>query len=246
LGNSILDITIQNLRTGVQVGSIEGTGVVFLGDNTLTVGSNRLSTTFSGVIDGIGGSFTKIGPGTLTLSGANTYTGATTVNGGKLVVSNGSGSGTGTGPVQVNRGTLRGRGTIAGAVTLGTGTGSGAVLSPGQGRARPRTLNIQSTLTFNSDATYSFGLNSRTGIADKVVANGVTIIGGAIFSFAEFGNTVLSPGTVFTVIDNTAGIPISGTFSNLADGSTLIGASNTYLVSYEGGDGNDLTLTVVR
>ena len=244
LGNSILDITIQNLRTGVQVGSIEGTGVVFLGDRTLTVGSNRLSTTFSGIIDGIGGSLTKIGPSTLALSGPNTYTGATTVNGGKLVVSNESGSGTGTGPVQVNRGTLRGTGTIAGSVTLGTGTGSGAVLSPGQGRARPRTLNIQSTLTFNSDATYGFGLNSRTGIADKVVANGVTIIGGAIFSFAEFGNTVLSPGTVFTVIDNTAGTPISGVFSNLADGSTLIGSSNTYLVSYEGGDGNDLTLTV--
>jgi autotransporter-associated beta strand protein len=244
-GKGTLSLTNRDVRE-VTVGSIEGDGFVTLEDNHLIIGSNNLSATFSGIIGdaGLGGSLTKIGAGTLTLSNANTYTGGTTIDGGKLVVSNMTGSGTGTGPVQVNKGTLRGRGTIAGAVTLGTGSGPGAILSPGQGRTRPRTLNIQSTLTFNSDATYAFGLNSKTGIADKVVANGV-IISGAIFSFAEFGNTVLSPGTVFTAINNTTGTPITGIFSNLADGSTLIGGSNTYLVSYEGGDGNDLTLTVV-
>ena len=193
--NGKLDISQQDAG-GVTIGSIAGDGIVFLGANNLAVGSN-LSTLFSGVIQdggrggGTGGSLTKIGSGTLMLSGANTYTGGTTIDGGKLIVSNTSGSGTGTGSVQVNKGTLRGRGTIAGAVTLGTGSGPGAVLSPGQGRSRPRTLTIQSTLTFNSDATYAFGLNSKTGIADKVMANGVTIVSGAHFSFAEFGNCAL-------------------------------------------------------
>jgi hypothetical protein len=54
------------------IGSIEGDGNVFLGANNLTVGSNNLSTTFSGGIEGTGGSLTKIGSGTLILSGANT------------------------------------------------------------------------------------------------------------------------------------------------------------------------------
>jgi len=40
------------------------------------------------------------------------------------------------------------------------------------------------------------------------------------------------------------GNAISGTFGNLADGSTLTAGRNNLLVSYTGGDGNDLTLTV--
>jgi hypothetical protein len=47
------------------------------------------------------------------------------------------------------------------------------------------------------------------------------------------------------VIDNPSGTPIAGTFANLADGSTLTVNGNTFQASYEGGDGNDLTLTVV-
>ena len=34
-------------------------------------------------------------------------------------------------------------------------------------------------------------------------------------------------------------------FSNLPDGSTVTIGSNTFQADYEGGDGNDLTLTVV-
>ena len=51
---------------------------MFLGVNNLTVGSNNLSTTFSGVIQD-GGSLTKVGRGTLILTNANTYTGGTTI-----------------------------------------------------------------------------------------------------------------------------------------------------------------------
>ena len=36
----------------------------------------------------------------------------------------------------------------------------------------------------------------------------------------------------------------TGTFANLADGSTLTAGRNKLLVSYTGGDGNDLTLAV--
>jgi hypothetical protein len=48
-GNGSLDICAHNAPE-VTVGSIEGDGLVFLGANNLTVGSNSLSTMFSGVI----------------------------------------------------------------------------------------------------------------------------------------------------------------------------------------------------
>jgi autotransporter-associated beta strand protein len=245
-GNGKLDISLHLDFPSVTVGSIEGSGHVFLGPNNLTVGSNNMSTTFSGVIhDGgafnqAGGSLSKIGSGTLTLSGANTYTGGTTVSAGTLLVNNVSGSGTGTGAVQVNGGTLGGTGTIAGAVTIGTGSGPGALLSPGTSLG---TLTIQSSLTLNSNATFQFELNSTTVMADKILANGVTI-SGAQFSFTDLGNSHLTAGTVFTVIDDTAISSILGTFSNLPNGSTFTANGNTFLVNYFGGDGNDLILTI--
>jgi hypothetical protein len=244
-GNGSLDISAHD-SSAVTVGSVEGTGNVFLGRRTLTVGSNNLSTTFSGTMQdggqggGVGGSFAKIGSGTLALSGPNTYTGGTTVSGGTLLVNNTSGSGSGT--LNVNAGALGGTGKIVGAVTVGTGSGPGSVLSPGQSLG---TLTIQSTLTLNSDATYNFELNSSTGAADKVIANGVTIGAGAQFSFTDLGGGSLATGTVFTLIDNTAASAISGTFNNLADGSTFTANGNTFLVSYEGGEGNNLTLQAV-
>ncbi len=75
-GNGLLNIGYNFSRLGgVTVGSIEGDGQMFLGWEALTVGSNSLSTTFSGVIQD-GGSLIKIGRGVLTLANSNTYTGA--------------------------------------------------------------------------------------------------------------------------------------------------------------------------
>ena len=62
--NGHLDIT--NHQSGVTVGSIEGSGDIFLGANTLTVGTNNINTSFSGVIQGTG-SLAKVGSGVLTL-----------------------------------------------------------------------------------------------------------------------------------------------------------------------------------
>ena len=44
---------------------------------------------------------------------------------------------------------------------------------------------------------------------------------------------------------NTGALPISGTFTNLPNGSRFTAGNNTFQASYEGGDGNDLTVTVV-
>jgi autotransporter-associated beta strand protein len=95
-----LDISSHN-APGVTIGSLEGSGKVFLGARNLTVGSNNMSTTFSGVIQdggiggGTGGSLTKIGAGTLSLTNSNTYTGGTLINAGTLVAGHDGALGTG-------------------------------------------------------------------------------------------------------------------------------------------------------
>ena len=146
--------------------------------------------------------------------------------------------------MQVDAGTFGGIGSVSGAVTVATGTGTGAFLAPGT--KGPGTLTLTSILTFKTGSGYKceLGLTAQPK-SDQVTANGVTIESGARFALRTKGNRTLPAGTSFTVISNTAAIPISGTFSNLADGSTLLAGNNTFQVSYEGGDGNDLTMTVV-
>ena len=256
--DGFLDITDLTNGGFVSVGSIEGDGLVLLGNNRLISGSNDLSTTFSGTIQDYDvprhpGSLQKIGNGTLTLRGENTYLGGTTIEGGKLVVANQSGSGTGSGPVSVNKGKLGGTGIIAGATTIGTGSGTGAFLAPAAatGTSQQAILTIQSALTFNADATYTCTFKAeqnrdrtraKTGM---VIANGVTINSGAMIELIGHITGALSQGFVLTLISNTSADPISGTFSNLPDGSIVTINGNNFQVSYEGGDGNDLTLTVV-
>ena len=248
------------------VGSIEGDGQIIIGvDQSLTVGRNNLSTVFSGVIQDdpsppdlesspiagqvqptVTGYLIKVGSGTLTLSGASHYKKITTVIAGALNVANKNGSATSKRAVNVDAGTLGGTGTIAGEVNVGNGSGEGAFLKPSIGGIKPSSLSIHRALNLKADSTYTYKLNTDRAEADKVIANGVTIDSGAQFNFVALANKTLRPGKVFVAISNTAATPISGTFANLPDGSTFTVGSNTFEVSYEGGDGNDLTLTVVQ
>ena len=149
--------------------------------------------------------------------------------------------------MQTNAGTLAGTGIIAGATIIGTGGGTGAFLAPAAGMNGQATLTIQSALTFNGDATYTctFRGNRNRVTTDEVIANGVTINSGAMITLSGQIRGALRQGLVLTLISNTSANPISGTFSNLPDGGIVTINGNNFQVNYEGGDGNDLTLTVV-
>lgn len=247
-GNGALEIGSHNELGPISIGSLEGNGAVVLGANNLTVGTNHRDTIFSGVIkdrgaNGAGGSITKAGGGTLTLTQGSKYRGGTAVESGTLLVDNTVGSGTGTGPVQVIGGTLGGNGIIGGAVTVGADQVRRGTLEPGINAVG--LLTIENTLTFAPRGTYKWNVDAIGMIADEVAAVGVTISNGALFSAILRANAALPIGTVLTVIDNTAALAISGTFSNLPDGSSFTAGNNTFNVSYSGGDGNDLTLTVI-
>ncbi len=253
-GNASLDVSERLTINNVAIGSLEGDGFVYLGSTLLKVGGNNLDTIFSGVIQetggvgtGVGGSLSKLGTGTLTLSGASTYTGGTTISAGILAVANKRGSATGTGTVQVTRGTLGGKGTISGAVTVGTTT-TPTFVAPALGTPRQAALTVQSSITFNSNSTYTctFKAKNKRAKTDKIVANGVTIASGANIALTGLVQGQLQSGLVLTLVSNTSANPISGTFSNLPDGAIVNIDGNNFQASYTGGDGNDLTLTVVH
>jgi hypothetical protein len=91
-----------------------------------------------------------------------------------------------------------------------------------------------------------WNVDTATLQADGVVAQGITIESGAALSVFRRGEVQLPVGTVFSVITSTSAAGIAGTFGNLAEGATITVDSNTFQANYEGGDGNDLTLTVVQ
>jgi autotransporter-associated beta strand protein len=209
LGNlqGILDITSHN-APGVTIGSIEGTGDVFLGANNLTVGSNNLSTTFSGVIHdafsgNTGGSLTKIRDGTLILSGANTYTGQTNINGGVLQVDGSISSNT----FINNRGTLAGGGTVYGNVT-----NYGGEVSSGDPLGLPGVLTVSS----NYMETPSAGLVIQIAGTDPGQVSILNVVGNANLNGAldpELVNGfVPAIGQSFTFLDYAS---VTGSFSHI-------------------------------
>ena len=80
--------TIQSLSgsgTGIVEIPVDIADVEIADGVTLTIEGDGTNTTFSGVIGG-GGGLIKAGSGTLALFGTNTYSGPTTINGGKISI----------------------------------------------------------------------------------------------------------------------------------------------------------------
>ena len=157
-----LDLAAYNAT----VGSLAGGGTIDLStasaSKTLTVGDSS-STTFSGVIQdsGSGSSLglTKQGSGTLTLSGTNSYQGATTINAGSISIAQESNLGANPSASNAAQLTLNG-GTLATTATFSiTDTNRGVTLGSSGG-----TFNVANatTLTVNSVITGS-GLLTKTG-----------------------------------------------------------------------------------
>jgi autotransporter-associated beta strand protein len=178
------EFDISSLSTGgMTAGSIEGAGTFSLGSNQLTVGSNNLSTTVSGVIDGVGGSLVKTGSGALTLTGINTYTGATTVNAGALIVNGSIASSSLT--------TVNGGAALIGSGTVGsTVINSGGFLVPGS-VGTIGTMTVAGNLTFQSGAFYVVQVNPAT--ASNTNVSGIATLAGTVGAvFAPGAYTVRS------------------------------------------------------
>jgi uncharacterized protein with beta-barrel porin domain len=210
---------------GMTAGSIEGAGSYVLGAKNLAAGNNNLSTIVSGVISGIGGSLTKVGAGTLTLSGVNTYTGATTVNAGTLIV---DGSTALSSLTTVTPGT-----TLAGIGTVGNTAIAGGTLAPGDTTGNVfGPLTVQGSLSFTAASTYMIQVSPANAGSTNV--SGTATLGGATV------NAVFLPGSYvnrqYTILNATGGV--SGTFN-----PTVV-SNNTNLVATLSYDTNDAFLNI--
>jgi uncharacterized repeat protein (TIGR01451 family) len=140
--------------------------------------------------------------------------------------------------VSLNGGTLGGTGTV-GAITSTT---SGGTVSPGQGA--PGILNSGSVNWTSGSPSFVAQLNGTapgTGY-DQLNVTGAVNLGGAALS-ATLGFSPPS-GTTFTIINNDGSDAVIGTFAGLPEGSTVVLSGQTFKISYVGGTGNDVILTV--
>ena len=240
--------TIQN---GGGTNNVENTNIT-LNDNVIIDDSGTF--TLGGVISESGGSFglTKSNSGTTTLSGANTYTGTTTISAGTLELSGGSAIAD-TGHVQIadvagatlhlnadeTIGSLAGGGTTGGNVDLDTFTlttgdagndtysgsisGSGAFTKDGAG-----TLILTGANTYTGETKIDFGggtLQLGDGGADGSLSSSSAIrINGVNNRFAVNQSDTVTQGTDF----GAAAISGNGGFTQAGSGTTILNAVNTY------------------
>ncbi len=152
----------------------------------LQVGGNGQSTSYGGILYGSGASLTKIGTGTLTLSGSNVFTGSVNFNGGliKAAILNNLGNGS---PLNFSGGGLQFDGVFdpsvrtmtfqSGGATLDTQSNS-IVLNNSIGNNGAGGLNLlgSGSLTLNSTAAYG-GNTTVNGGGALIIAGGISSSG---------------------------------------------------------------------
>jgi autotransporter-associated beta strand protein len=207
-GGGILSLTGTNTFTGITTIS---TGTLSLGNggtsgsvagnitNNATLRFNRSdSLSYGGVISGTG-ALQKQGAGTLTLSGNNTYSGATTISAGTLVL---TGSKSGAGATTVSPGTN---------LQIGTGGVTGSIAG---------NVANSGTVTFNrSNALTYAGVLSGTGAVQKQGLGTLTLTGTNTYT----GGTTVSGGTLEIGAGGTTG-SIAGNVTN--DAALVFNRSN--------------------
>lgn len=218
---------ISATSAGTTITTLSGAGAVTLGAQNLTL--STASGTFSGVISGTGELI--LSGGTEILSGANTYSGGTVINGGILQVGDGTSNGAITGGVSTN-GTLAFN--RADAISFdGVVSGSGGLTQEGSGTLTLTAANTYSGATIISAGVLALSGSGSIANSTRVTDTGtldVSAAGASIKSLTGTGTVQLGSQTLTLTsgADTFSGV-IAGTGNVvlLAGTQTLTGA-NTY------------------
>jgi fibronectin-binding autotransporter adhesin len=211
-GTTITGGTLQ-IGNGGTAGSIAGN----ITNNAALAFNRSDAVTFASVISG-NGTLAKLGAGTLSLAGTNTYTGGTAVSAGTLDVTGSIASSA----VSVASGaTLNGTGTV-GATTIQ----SGGTLAAGNSIG---TLTINGNLTLASGSIYNVEVSptaaDRTNITGTASLNGTvaTSVAAGVYTFGQRFTILTAAGGVSGSFASLTGIPIS------LRGQLSYDANNAYL-----------------
>jgi len=220
-------------NTAAGIGTITTTGSVIdyangiAVANAIVINSNMtqlqtlagVSATQSGVISETGGArpLEKIGAGTLILTGANTYTGGTTISAGTLQIGSGSTTGSIGGNVTNNATLVFNRSdsvTFAGIVS-----GTGSLTQSGTG-----TLTLTGTNTYTGGTTIRAGTLAVTG---KIGA--VTVTSGTLQGTGTVGTTTIASGSTLSPgINGAPGtLNVSGNLTMAAGGNYAVAVTPT-------------------
>ncbi|HUO02133.1 MAG TPA: autotransporter-associated beta strand repeat-containing protein [Rhizomicrobium sp.] len=231
--NGTLDIS--GTTSGASIISLAGTGAVNLGAQNLTI-TDGAGGTFSGTISGTGG--LVLTAGTEILSGANTYTGITTINGGTLEIGAGGTTGSIAGNVNVatsgilefdQSGTVSFGGVVAGAGGL-TQAGTGTLVLTGVNTYTGATNVSAGTLQLAPGASIAASSGvAVTGIFDISQTSGASVTslsgGGTVNLGAETLTLTNGAGTFSGVIQGSGGLTVSGGTQILTGATTYTGAT---------------------
>ncbi len=249
--------TINNgtieLQAAGKLNNLSGNGTVTIGDNATKL-NNTEDTTFAGVISG-SGAITKIGSGTLTLSGANANTGAVTISEGNIKLANSSTTGTGTT-------------TVAAGTTLEIATTEGSSQTWSGG-----IINGDGTLKVTGGGAFTIPMEKmQISTSGKIVADGsditmntlngtfagknIDINNGGSFNLSGGGNIWLSNQAIITFDENGGGTfstgfrtdGVTNVVNNSATTFTTNGGATNYIVGTNGFNlhNNSLTFNVAK
>lgn len=231
-------VDISGLTSGgMTSGSIEGAGNYVLGANTLTTGSLNTSTQVDGVISGAGGGLTKVGTGTLTLTGTNTYTGATTISAGTLAIS-GFGSISTSSVVTVDATFDISASSIAfNAITTLSGSASGVVNMGGNGLVMTNASTEFAGVIQGTGGVEIFG-GTQTLSGVNTYSNATQIDAGATLALKGAGSIASSafvsfsaPNATLDISQTTSGTSVRGLGSPGGSGIVALGSKTLTITS---------------
>jgi len=214
------------------MGGLSGNGNVTLNGNDCAVNLAAGTNTFTGTISGPYG-FSKTGAGTMILTGTNTYTGQTFVQGGIMQID-------GFQPdnyVYLGGNTrLRGSGTV-GSIEM---NGSLSRVSPGTSPGILTCHHYKLGLGSGFLDIELNGINPGSGY-DQVKAGGNVNFNNVTLNVSLNFPSALS--NQFVIVNNLGTNPVTASFNALPEGTVFFVAPEQFRISYVGGDGNDVVLT---
>lgn len=234
------------------INGLNGNGTVdnlTSGTNTFTIGDNNANGEFSGAIKNTTGtlSLTKTGTGTQTLSATNTYSGATTISQGKLVMGDAAADTFATSGVTVASGAaLGGSGTITNTVGV-TGILAPGItgVSGGIGTLAAGTTTWKGAASSAPETIWQFDLSATSGTSDTLAITGDfknDSTSGTVYKFDFMSSAPNAWGNTYTLATWTGATD----FTN-ANQFSFAGLSGSYngLDSYFTLNANSLTFTAV-